>query len=173
MKRMKTVEKQIGDSIFYIKPFPAFTAASISGDLVALIGSNKGTEEGEVPQPENEGAEEFNIMDTDLDKALPAFSSALSSLSGEKIESFMKKLLIENKNVSVESEITDGEVKILTMDLANEIFCMDLQDMFVLCFEVVKINYGNFFKKLGGRFGNLTESIQKMAPGMISGDTSM
>ena len=27
----------------------------------------------------------------------------------------MKKLLIDNKNISVESEATDGEVKLLTM----------------------------------------------------------
>ena len=34
---MKFTEKQIGENTFYIKPFPAFVAANISGDLAAVI----------------------------------------------------------------------------------------------------------------------------------------
>ena len=73
----------------------------------------------------------------------------------------MKKLLIDHKNVSVEGETTDGEVKLLTYDIANEVFCGDVQDMFVLCFEVIKLNFNGFFKKMAAQFGGLTEALKK------------
>lgn len=162
MKQMEVTEKKIGESTFYIKPFPAFTAANISGELVSIftpiIGSIApifaGTVDGNV-----------NIMDTDLDQALPAVTNAFSGLSGEKFEMLMKKLLIVNKNISVENaEATEGQVKLLTHDLANEVFCGEVQDMYMLCFEVIKLNYKGFFKKLGARFGNLQGLLKKMAP---------
>ena len=37
MKQMEVTEKQIGESTFYIKPFPAFTAVNISGELAAIL----------------------------------------------------------------------------------------------------------------------------------------
>ncbi|MBQ4121647.1 MAG: hypothetical protein IJD35_06500, partial [Clostridia bacterium] len=37
MKQMEVTEKKIGESTFYIKPFPAFVSANISGELAALI----------------------------------------------------------------------------------------------------------------------------------------
>ena len=49
----------------------------------------------------------------------------------------------------------------LTEDLANEVFCEDVQDMFLLAFEVIRTNYNGFFKKLGGRFGPLIEGLTK------------
>lgn len=59
----------------------------------------------------------------------------------------MKKLLIDNKNVSVESEATDGQVKVLDYDIANEVFCGDVQDMYILCFEVIRLNFKGFSRK--------------------------
>ena len=51
----------------------------------------------------------------------------------------------------------------LTEDLANEVFCEDVQDMFLLAFEVIRTNYNGFFKKLGGRFGSLVGDLMKTA----------
>ena len=80
----------------------------------------------------------------------------------------MKKLLIDNKNISVEGEATDGDTKPLTMDLANEVFCGEIQDMYILCFEVIKINFKGFFEKIGAQFGSLKTQAQTMAPGLVS-----
>ena len=44
---------------------------------------------------------------------------------------------------------------------SNEVFCEDVQDMFLLAFEVIRTNYNGFFKKLGGRFGSLIEGLTK------------
>ena len=37
MKQMEVTEKKIGDNTFYIKPFPAFVAVNISGDLASVV----------------------------------------------------------------------------------------------------------------------------------------
>ena len=97
VKQMEVTEKKIGENTFYIKPFAAFTAVNISGDLAAVItpllggfaallgaGDGKG-ENGEEPQ------EKKNIMDVDVNEALPVVSQAFSSISGEKFERLMKR----------------------------------------------------------------------------------
>ena len=159
MKQTEVTEKIIGGNNFYIKTFPAFVAANISGDLAALITPMIG---GLAPLLAEKKVD--NIMDADAEDVLPAISSAFSGLSGDKFERLMKKLLIDHKNISVEAEATGGNVKIMDYDTANEVFCGDVQDMFILCFEVIRINFGGFFKKLGAQFGSLQEVVQKVTP---------
>ena len=169
MKQANFIEKTIGEHKFYIRPFPAFVAANISGELAAVIGPMLSGISGLIGNLDTsslaEGnSESFNIMDVDIDKALPSFSNAFSSLSGDKFERLMRKLLINSENISVEGPCTQDTIKRMDMDLANEIFCGEVQDMFILCFEVIKINFGGFFKKLGPLFGNLQGRFQKAAP---------
>lgn len=107
-----------------------------------------------------------------MEDALPALTSAFSSISGDKFERLTKKLLIDHKNISVVCEATDGEVKLLNYDLANEVFCGDVQDLYILCFEVIRLNFKGFFKKIGAQFGSLKELLQKQAPSTKNGETS-
>lgn len=169
MKQTTFVEKTIGENKFFIRPFPAFVAANISGELAAVIGPMLSGISGLIGNLDTSSIaagknENFNIMDADIDKALPSFTNAFSSLSGEKFERLMKKLLIINDNISVEGPCTQNTVKRLDLDLANEVFCGDVQDMFILCFEVIKVNFGGFFKKFGLLFGNLQGLSQTEAP---------
>ena len=150
MKQMEFTKKKIGENTFYIKPFPAFPAAYISAELSRVLAPAVG-ELG--PVLKGEVGEKFDIMDIDVEDALPALSGALGSISGEKMESLMKLLLIRHKNISVKGPATDNEPAVLDEDLADEVFCGELQDMLILCFEVVKVNYAGFFKKIAGRFG--------------------
>ena len=175
MKQMEVTEKTIGESTFYLKPFPAFVAVNISGELAAIltpmiggIASLVGVKGGD----EATGTEEKpgGIMDVDIDDALPALSKAFSNLSGDKFEKLMKKLLIDHKNISVECEATDGNTKLLTYDLANEVFCGDVQDMYILCFEVIRLNFAGFFSKLGVQFGSLKALLQKETPNTDGGE---
>lgn len=172
MKQMEVTEKKIGDNTFYIKPFPAFVAVNISGELASvvtpLLGGIAALVGGKVGEDGTSDGAEKNIMDVDVEDALPVLTSAFSSISGDKFERLMKKLLIDNKNISVESEATDGEVKLLTYDLANEVFCGDVQDMYILCFEVIRLNFKGFFSKIGDRFGDLKGILQTKAPGTQS-----
>ena len=178
MKQMEVTMKTIGENTFYLKPFPAFVAVNISGELssmlapvvgsiAALAGSDKS-----ITDLDDGAVSAENIMDADIEKALPIFSQAFSKLSGDKMERIIKKLLVDHKNISVESEATEGKVSILTYELANEVFCGDIQDMIVLCFEVIKLNFGGFFKKLGVQFGSLKKSAQAATPSGSDGESS-
>lgn len=178
MKQLKTTEKVIGESHFYIRPFPAFTAANISGELasvlspmlgglVALIGADSGEEK------DKKQNKPKNFLDADVEDAVPVLAKSFSSLSGDKFENLMKKLLCDHKNISVESEVTGGQVVNMDYDTANEIFCGDVQDMYILCWEVIKINFAGFFKKIGAQFGGLQEVLQKMTPTSPDTDVSM
>lgn len=175
MKQLKTTEKVIGENHFYIRPFPAFTAANISGELAAvlspllgglaaLIGADSGEEKEKKPK---------DFLDTDIEDAVPVLAKSFSGLSGDKFESLMKKLLCDHKNISVESETTGGKLVMMDYDIANEVFCGDVQDMYILCWEVIKINFAGFFKKIGAQFGGLQQVLQKMTPTSPDTDTSM
>ena len=163
MKQTEVIEKVIGENHFYIRPFPAFVAANISGELAALLTPVIG---GLAPVIMNSGNDNDNgnILDMEIEDAVPALTTAFSGLSGDKFERIMKKLLIDSRNISVESPSTDNMVTLMTYDIANEVFCGEVQDMFILCYEVIRLNFKGFFKKLGGRFGNLQEVIQRMTP---------
>ena len=165
MKQQEVTQKVIGDSTFYIRPFPAFTAAKIGGELASTLTPILGSLAplmGSVGKDE-EGNAQF--MDMDVQNAFPAFADALSKVSGDQFETIMQHLLVDYGNVSVSNdEVTNGKPRKLDLDIANEIFCLEVQDMFVLCFEVVKLNFGGFFKKLGIQSGNLLEAAQKVVP---------
>lgn len=167
MKQLEVTQKTIGGVNFYIKPFPAFTAANISGDLANLVAPLFGGVAGAFG-----GSKAEDIMSMEIDEALPAVSSAFSGLSGDKFERLMRKLLVDNKNISVECEATDGETQVLSYDLANEVFCGEVQDMYILCYEVIRLNYKSFFKKLGARFGNLLEAVKAKTPSSENTESS-
>ena len=171
MKQPESREVTVGENIFYIRPLPAFKAANLSGELAALVlplvtGLTSLIPAGTTAENMGNG-----LFDIDVKDAGPAISAAFSSLSGDKIEAILKHLLIAGKNISV--EVPGERVQILTEDLANEVFCEDVQDMFILAFEVIRTNYNGFFKKLGGRFGPVVEALkQTVTPSQTSTESS-
>lgn len=171
MKQLESREVTVGENIFYIRPLPAFKAANLSGELAALVlplvtGLTSLIPAGTTAENIGNG-----LFDIDVKDAGPAISAAFSSLSGDKIEAILKHLLIAGKNISV--EVPGERVQILTEDLANEVFCEDVQDMFILAFEVIRTNYNGFFKKLGGRFGPVVEALKKtVTPSQTSTESS-
>ena len=171
MKQLESREVTVGENIFYIRPLPAFKAANLSGELAALVlplvtGLTSLIPAGTTAENMGNG-----LFDIDVKDAGPAISAAFSSLSGDKIEAILKHLLIAGKNISV--EVPGERVQILTEDLANEVFCEDVQEMFILAFEVIRTNYNGFFKKLGGRFGPVVEALkQTVTPSQTSTESS-
>lgn len=171
MKQLESREVTVGENIFYIRPLPAFKAANLSGELAALVlplvtGLTSLIPAGTTAENMGNG-----LFDIDVKDAGPAISAAFSSLSGDKIEAILKHLLIAGKNISV--EVPGERVQILTEDLANEVFCEDVQDMFILAFEVIRTNYNGFFKRLGGRFGPVVEALkQTVTPSQTSTESS-
>lgn len=174
MKRLETTAKVIGENTFYIRPFGAFTAANISGELTAVLSpilAGIAPLIGSMDLDETEG-ESTEPMDMDIEKAMPAISSALSTISGDKIERMVRQLLVDHRNVSVVSEDTGGQPVQLSADLADEVFCGDIQDMFLLCITVIKINFKGFFKNVGTRSGSLIDKLTKGTPTSANGETS-
>lgn len=158
MKQLEAHSVAIGENTFYIRPLPAFKAANMSGELASLV----------LPiltglSPMLGGADaDKGLFDVELEAAAPTIAEAFSSLSGDKLEAILKHLLIAGKNISVETPDSDKAV-LLTEDLANELFCAEVQDMFMLAFEVIRTNYNGFFKKLAARFGPVTQRMTQAA----------
>ena len=164
LKQVEPIIEEVGGTKFYITPFPAFKAANLTGELASvlapllgalaqLVGENDSSDEGE-----NNGG----LLDIDASKAAEAFSN-VSGLSGDKMENLMKKLLLGGHiRAEVENDNGDTELMRLDMDLANELFCGDVQDMFILCFHVIKLNFNGFFKKLGNLSGKVGSAVEKM-----------
>lgn len=151
MKQLETKTVAVGDNTFYIRPFPAFKAANISGQLATMITPMIG---GLLPLAKCVGNQSQNrLFDINIEDAAPAIAGAFSSLSGDRLEELLKQLLIVSQNISMDDPETGKAVR-LTEEVANEVFCGDTQDMFLLATEVIKLNFNGFFEKLGSQFGS-------------------
>lgn len=120
-RRVEGKEVSVGGELFVIYPFGAFTAANLSGELGSMLGPVIGAIAPLV-------ADKKISLDDDVATAAPQLSIAFSSLSGDKLERLMKKLLC-SKNIVTK---TDGEW--LTEEMADEIFCGKVDEMFQLAF---------------------------------------
>ncbi len=150
-KQTTYTEVEIGDETFHIRPFAAFTASNVLGQLNVLLAPLFG------------GAgpllkmlfEKDKAMDLDIGEALPALTNTLLTLRGEKVESYLKMLLIQHQNVSWDEHLEKGGTNtvLLTESRANEIFCGNVEDMFTLAYHVIVFNYADFFPKLASQFG--------------------
>jgi hypothetical protein len=154
-------ERRLNGNTFYVRPFGAFKAANISGEVFALLTPIL-VRIAPIVAGAQVKADSISLLDIDSEKAAPHLANASSGISGDKLEALLKKLLIQYKNISVELE-GKNEAQLLTEDLADEVFCGDTQDMFILALDVIKANYSGFFKKLGGQYGKvLNDLLQKV-----------
>lgn len=167
LKQMEPTHEKIGDYDFYIRPFPAMVAANLTGELASLLTPVLAAL---IPLVGNgDGEEDGGLLDVDVNTAAASMAKSMEGFSGAKVESMMKKLLVAHKNIAVEIpeldedgiETGEAEQEILDMDLVNEIFCGEVQDMFILAFYVIRLNFNGFFKKLAGRFGKAGEALAK------------
>lgn len=149
MKQVETVKKKIGKTNFYIRPFGAFKAANLSGELASVL-----TPIFSALAPLISEKKEESLMDMDVKEAASAISNV--SINGEQLEKLMKKLLLGG-HIAVEVENEDGEKEgeNLDEDLANELFCGEVQDMFILCFYVIQINFNGFFSRFASLSGKV------------------
>ncbi len=155
-KLQNPIEVTVGENKFYIRPFPAFKAVNLSAEVVKLLAPVTGPILNAIDT--KGGLESAIDKDLDLDKALPEFTKALGNLDGDDCEKLLRRLIIEPKTIAV--DYNDNVVP-LTEDVLNEIFALNTQNIFVLAFHVIKVNYGGFFTSLGTRFGSLAEKFKK------------
>lgn len=156
LKQMDPTKETVGGYNFYIKPFAAFKAANLTGELASVLAPLLGA-----LAPLVSDQKEGSLMDVDAAQAAEALSNC-TNISGDKMEKLMQKLLLGG-HIVVELPDEEGEFKPerLDMDIANEIFCGEVQDMFILCFHVIKLNFNGFFKKIAGLSGKAGSAIPK------------
>lgn len=168
-KMMQPTEQKIGGNTFYIYPLPAFTAAHLSVDMISLLAPLVGGISSALSSREQDDTtgESKGLMDMDASEAALHIAGAFSSLSADKAESLLRDLLM-NKNVVVKQE-GSPDADYLTEDKCNEIFCRNTQNMFILAFYVIKVNYKDFFESIGSRSGSVKDTVMRiMSPGMES-----
>lgn len=158
LKQMEPTLAKVGGYNFYITPFAAFKAANLTGELASVLAPFLGAL---APLVSNEDGGDAGLLDIDARQAADALSNC-TNISGDKMEKLMQKLLLGG-HIVVEVPDEEGECRPerLDMDLANELFCGDVQDMFALCFHVIRLNFNGFFKKLTGLSGKAGPVIQK------------
>lgn len=156
-KMMNPTEQKIGEYTFYIYPLPAFTAANLSADVISLLAPLVGGIAGALTSYSDGIRESKSLMDMDVSEAAPHIAGAFSSLSADKTEQLLRNLLM-SKNVVVKQE-GSPDADYLTEDKCNEIFCGNVQNMFILAFHVIKVNYGDFFESLGSRSGSVKTAV--------------
>lgn len=154
MKQLEPVMETVGGTNFYITKFPAFKAANLTGELASVLAPLLGVLASLIDTNEGkDGHKGGGLLDIDVKEAAHAMSGC-SAISGDKLELLMKKLLLGGHIVAeVQNDNYEIEPQRLDMDLANEIFCGEVQDMFILCFHVIKLNFNGFFKKFAGLSG--------------------
>lgn len=153
MKLHESTQITISGNRYYIFPLPAFTAANLSGDILSLLAPVIG---GIAP------AMAADAANTKVEDVLPTLTAAFNCMDGGKLEALLRKMLIDGKNITVETDdCPDGER--LNQDLVNELFCGNVQDMYILAFHVLKVNYQGFFKKLSSRFGGVFKPAAQKA----------
>lgn len=169
MKQLEPREVKVGENIYYIRPLPAFKAANLTGELAALV---LPLVSGLAPliAAVDPDKEDNGLLDIDVEDATPAVASAFAQLDGDKVEKILRHLLLSGNNISI--EVPGEKTRLLSEDLANEVFCTDVQDMFILAFEVIRTNYNGFFKKLAARFGKVVEGLKKKAAAQNATATS-
>lgn len=153
LKQMEATKVKVGGNNFFIKPFPAFKAANLTGELASVLSPLLGA----LAPFVGDGKD---LMDVDVNEAANALAGA-TVINGVRLEGLLKKLLLGG-NIIIEYEYDNEEVRqeVLDKDLADEVFCGDVQDMFVLAFHVVRLNFNGFFGKLAalsGKAGSVAE----------------
>jgi len=148
-------ERELNGHIFYIRPFFSFTAANLSGEVSSFI---LPIVSAVLPAVVADDKEDTSFADIGIDVAVPAMTQAAATMSGDRLESLLKKLLTKHGNISVQL-VGKESAERLTEDLANNIFVSDVQDMFVLAYDVIRVNFNGFFEKLASLFGERLKDL--------------
>ena len=162
-RAIQPVVKELDGYAFYIRPFAAFTSSRVFTDILSII-SPLAMSLLPALFDDSEEDEEKSLLDMDLEKAAPFVIKAFSSIDSDKMENTIKALLIREKNIHVgKAGDSSDDLTLLDHDTVNALFTGNLASMYLLAFEVIKVNYGNFFKKLSSQSGSPGELLRNLA----------
>lgn len=164
LKRQQNQQVTIGDYQYTIRPLGAMNATYIFGDLCSIVLPIIGT--AAVADGKKDEASALSMFDG-VSLETDSLISALSRIDGPILTKLVTEMCLTHSNVSYYIDETNTW-KPLDRDDFDEIFCMDLKGMLLLCVKVIQQNFGNFFDGLGTLFGDLT----KKAPASQSKPTA-
>lgn len=152
IKQMDPHYVEVGNHKFALYPFPAFKAINVAGELTTVLAPILSALAPLVMNNNKDGGN-GGLMDIDSGAVGKVFSDCI--VDGNKLELLIRKLIIGD-HVVVEYE-NNGEVKPLALNetLINNLFIGEIQNIFVLCFEVIKLNYNGFFQNLNVQSGKV------------------
>lgn len=160
LKQQEVSEYTIGEYTFYVKPFSAMKSVNISADLTKTIGPAVGgifSLLGSVAGEDNPGGDVESVLSRiDPQKAVTVLREALTTLDGDDLERVVRRLLIDYHNVSVSGPMTEDKAVPMDMNIFNDVFCCETQNIYLLCWDVINLNFGSFFGDMKLRFGDLT-----------------
>lgn len=148
-----------GDSVFYIRPLDPFLSVNLLGDLTKTLSPIAGKASAAAVGGDK-GKGKQSIFDTELNAASieGIFTAIAENVDGAKIESLIKRILNE-QYVSV--RLPGQEAVRLTREVIAELFTGNAQDMLMLAFEVLKVNYGGFTKLFRSLSGNVPDLLKR------------
>ena len=114
LKQMEPTKETVGGYNFYIKPFAAFKAANLTGELASVLAPLLGA-----LAPLVSDQKEGSLMDVDAAQAAEALSNC-TNISGDKMEKLMQKLLLGG-HIVVELPDEEGEFKPERLDMDNNV----------------------------------------------------
>lgn len=172
LKQIEPKTVTLCDVDFAIYPFGAMKAANMSGELGKFFGPLVA---GLAPVILGDTEGENDVLSMDLNDAMPLVTGAFSTLDGDVVEKLFRKLLLGG-HISYryrDNETGKEVIDKLNSDSLDEIFCQNVDDMYRLAYEVIKLNYKGFFKKLLGQSGNLQEKVKSMMSGSMESLTEV
>ena len=154
----ETVQKQVGENIFYIRPISPFKAIGLLGDIQKLIGPALGKG---LASFTNGGGDAKSLLDRKVDGSMlaEAFEALAEHVDGAKLENMVRRIL-DQQFVAVQMPQDDTPAR-LTEAKANEVFLGCPGDMFAVIAAVLEATYGDFFGKLTSLTGRLGVGGQK------------
>lgn len=150
-------EKEIGENVYFVRPFPPLKSLELLGDLQAVVTSSLDAAVDKKDGVDSE--EEMSVLDSNIN--IGAIISGIGkNLKGPALVSFANRI-IDKEFVSVKRPTDETAIK-LEKNISDNIFAGHLLEMLQLMHFVLEVNYADFFENLPDLSGILQEiGIQK------------
>ena len=100
LRQIDPKEVTVGGMQFYIRPFPAFKAANMTGELASVLAPIVSAVLPLVDKDGEEGSGDLMDMDLKDPAVLAGVGHAFDGISGDKIEKLLRQLLTSGRNIA-------------------------------------------------------------------------
>lgn len=151
---IKVKEFELDGVKFYIRAMNPFEALKLQGDLAKLISPiigkvGKAFSQG---KSETEKVSISSILESDFSGGLEGvFNAIAENIDGDKLAVYMRRIL-EPRYVAYQT-VTMDNPKQLDESCYMEVFSGNLSGMYLLAWEVLKHNFGDFFSRFSSLSG--------------------